>query len=158
MDNFRYELAAAGAAELLLELELDLAEESELDELEVLELDESEDEEEPLDSPFFADPLDEPLLAVAFDAMLHGVGLYRAVRDEQGKVVDFEVRHLNRQAREMQRAMTEVGVGSSFLETFPRVEMLQLAEKGRFVHGMKVLFAARFSIGLAGANPVGISG
>ena len=72
MDNFRYELAAAGAAELLLDFELDLAEESELVEPDVLELlDESEDEdeeEEPLDSPVFADPLDELLLAAAFDA------------------------------------------------------------------------------------------
>jgi hypothetical protein len=69
VDNFRYELAAAGAAELLLDFELDLADESELVELDVLELlDESEDEEEePLDSPVFADPLDE-LLAAAFDA------------------------------------------------------------------------------------------
>jgi hypothetical protein len=71
VDNFRYELAAAGAAEVLLDLELDLAEESELDELDVLELlDESEDddEDEPLDSPVLADPLDELLLAAAFDA------------------------------------------------------------------------------------------
>ena len=70
MDNFRYELAAAGAAELLLDFALDLAEESELDELDVLELDESEDEDddEPLDSPVLAEPLDELLLAAAFDA------------------------------------------------------------------------------------------
>ena len=68
MDNLRYELAAAGAAELLLDVELDLADESELDELDVLELDESEDEEEPLDSLLLADPLDELLLAAAFDA------------------------------------------------------------------------------------------
>jgi hypothetical protein len=50
-----------------------LAEESELDELDVLELldeseDESEDEDEPLDSPVLADPLDELLLAAAFNA------------------------------------------------------------------------------------------
>jgi hypothetical protein len=64
---------------------------------------------------------EEDKLAVAFDAMLHGVGLYHALRDEQGNVVDFEVRHLNRQAYEMQRAMTEVGVGSSFLAVFPRM-------------------------------------
>lgn len=70
MDNFSYELAAAGAAELLLDFEVDLAEESELDELDVLELDESEDEDddEPLDSPVLAEPLDELLLAAAFDA------------------------------------------------------------------------------------------
>jgi hypothetical protein len=72
VDNFRYELAAAGAAELLLDFALDLAEESELDELDVLELlDESEDDdedEEPLDSPVLADPLDGLLLAAAFDA------------------------------------------------------------------------------------------
>jgi serine phosphatase RsbU (regulator of sigma subunit) len=44
-------------------------------------------------------------LAVAFDAMLHGVGLYRAVRDEAGAVVDFEVRHLNRQATELRERL-----------------------------------------------------
>jgi hypothetical protein len=64
----RYELAAAGAAELLLDVELDLADESELDEPDVLELDESEDEEEPADSVLLAEPLDELLLAAAFDA------------------------------------------------------------------------------------------
>jgi hypothetical protein len=68
VDNFRYELAAAGAAELLLDVELDLADESELDEPDVLELDESEDEEEPADSALLAEPLDELLLAAAFDA------------------------------------------------------------------------------------------
>ncbi len=68
MDNLRYELAAAGAAELLLDVELDLADESELDEPDVLELDESEDEEEPADSVLLAEPLDELLLAAAFDA------------------------------------------------------------------------------------------
>ena len=73
MDNFRYELAAAGA-ELLLEF--DLAEESELDELAAFELDESEDEDdeesedddEEVDSPFLADPLVELLLAAALEA------------------------------------------------------------------------------------------
>jgi hypothetical protein len=67
----RYELAAAGAAELLLDFELDLAGESEFDELDVLELlddSEDEDEDEPLDSPVLAEPLDELLLAAAFDA------------------------------------------------------------------------------------------
>jgi hypothetical protein len=68
VDNLRYELAAAGAAELLLDVELDLADESELDEPDVLELDESEDEEEPADSVLLAEPLDELLLAAAFDA------------------------------------------------------------------------------------------
>jgi hypothetical protein len=68
VDNLRYELAAAGAAELLLDVELDLADESELDEPDVLELDESEDEEEPADSALLAEPLDELLLAAAFDA------------------------------------------------------------------------------------------
>jgi hypothetical protein len=69
VDNFGYELAAAGAAELLVDFELDLAEESELVELDVLELlDESEDDDEPLDSAVLADPLDELLLAAAFDA------------------------------------------------------------------------------------------
>jgi hypothetical protein len=63
-----YELAAAGAAELLLDVELDLADESELDEPDVLELDESEDEEAPADSVLLAEPLDELLLAAAFDA------------------------------------------------------------------------------------------
>jgi hypothetical protein len=67
VDNFDYELAAAGADELLLELfpslepeldELELDEESDPDELD--ELDESdEDEDEPADSLLLADPLGE---------------------------------------------------------------------------------------------------
>ena len=65
---------------------------------------------------------EEHRLALAFDAMLHGVGLYRAVRDEQGRISDFEVRLLNREAAGMQRRMAEVGAGSSFLESFPRVD------------------------------------
>jgi hypothetical protein len=44
------------------------------------------------------------------------------------------------------------------LKALARIEMLQLAEKGRFVHDMNVLLAARFSIGPAGATPVGVSG
>jgi hypothetical protein len=64
VDNFGYELAAAGAEELLLELELLPSDEPELDELELDEesepdepdeLDESEDDE-PLDSLLLADP------------------------------------------------------------------------------------------------------
>jgi hypothetical protein len=63
VDNFGYELAAAGAEELLLELELLPSDEPELDELELDEesepdepdeLDESEDE--PVDSLLLADP------------------------------------------------------------------------------------------------------
>lgn len=64
MDNFGYELAAAGAA-LLDELELDPFDELELEELDELELDESEEEEDVLaDSLVFAAPLDEALLAL----------------------------------------------------------------------------------------------
>jgi hypothetical protein len=62
VDNFGYELAAAGAEELLLELELLPSDELELDELdeesepdEPDEPDESEDDE-PLDSLLLADP------------------------------------------------------------------------------------------------------
>jgi hypothetical protein len=36
--------------------------------------------------------------------------------------------------------------------------MLQLAEKGRFVHDMNVLLAARFSIGSGGMRPAGAPG
>jgi hypothetical protein len=66
VDNFGYELAAAGAA-LLDELELDPFDELELDELDDVELDESEeeeDEDEPEDSLLFAEPLDEAVLAL----------------------------------------------------------------------------------------------
>jgi hypothetical protein len=65
VDNFGYELAAAGAA-LLDELELDPFDELELVELDEVEVDESEEEDEdaPADSVLFADPLDEALLAV----------------------------------------------------------------------------------------------
>jgi hypothetical protein len=75
VDNFRYELAAAGAA-LLDELELDPFDELELEELDEPELDEpeldepeldeseEEDEDVPADSLLFAEPLDEALLAV----------------------------------------------------------------------------------------------
>ncbi len=65
MDNFGYELAAAGAA-LLDELELDPFDELELEELDDVELDESEedDEDEPEDSLLFAEPLDEAVLAL----------------------------------------------------------------------------------------------
>jgi hypothetical protein len=68
VDNFDYELAAAGADELLLELfpsfepeldELELDEESDPDELDAPdELDESDDDE-PADSLLLADPLGE---------------------------------------------------------------------------------------------------
>ena len=44
------------------------------------------------------------------------------------------------------------------LEALARIEMLQLTEEGCFVHDIKVLLAARFSIGPAGVTPVGISG
>jgi hypothetical protein len=65
VDNFGYELAAAGAA-LLDELELDPFDELELEELDDVELDESEedDDDEPADSLLFADPLDEAVLAL----------------------------------------------------------------------------------------------
>ena len=69
MDNFDYELAAAGADELLLELfpslepeldELELDEESEPDEPDAPdELDESDEDEELADSLLLADPLGE---------------------------------------------------------------------------------------------------
>ena len=69
MDNFDYELAAAGAEELLLELELLPSDEPELDELELDEESElpdededdseEEDDDEPVDSLLLADPLDE---------------------------------------------------------------------------------------------------
>jgi hypothetical protein len=59
VDNFVYELAAAGA-ELLLDVELEPVDELELDELDESEDDESEDDdvEAPSDSLLFADPLD----------------------------------------------------------------------------------------------------
>ena len=69
MDNSGYELAAAGADELLLELELLPSDEPEVEELELdeeselpdddEELEESEDDDEPVDSLLLADPPDE---------------------------------------------------------------------------------------------------
>jgi hypothetical protein len=67
VDNFDYELAAAGVDELLLEVlpsfepEFELDEESDPDELDAPdELDESdEDDDEPVDSLLLAEPLGE---------------------------------------------------------------------------------------------------
>jgi hypothetical protein len=68
VDNFGYELAAAGAA-LLDELELDPFDELELEELDDVELDESEeDEDEPEDSLLFAEPLEEEAVLALFAA------------------------------------------------------------------------------------------
>lgn len=67
MDNSGYELAAAGADEPLLELELlpsddpELDEESELDDEDPPEEDESDDDDEPAESLLLADPPDELL-------------------------------------------------------------------------------------------------
>lgn len=44
------------------------------------------------------------------------------------------------------------------LEPLARIQMLQLAEEGRFVHDMNVLLAVRFSIGSAGMRPADASG
>lgn len=46
----------------------------------------------------------------------------------------------------------------SDLKPLTRIEMLQLAEEGRFVHDMNVLLAARFSIRSAGTQPAGVPG
>ena len=60
----------------------------------------------------------------AFDAMLDGVGFYRAVRDATGQIVDFEIEYLNPSSVNLPRDRSEI-VGRRVLELWPGSPLLE---------------------------------
>jgi PAS domain S-box-containing protein len=54
----------------------------------------------------------------AFDAMLDGVGIYRAIRDASGDIVDLEIEYLNPSSVNLPRERSEI-VGRRVLELWP---------------------------------------
>jgi PAS domain S-box-containing protein len=59
----------------------------------------------------------------AFDAMLDGVGIYRAVRDSSGRIVDFEIEYLNPSSVNLPRDRSEI-VGRRVFELWPDSPLL----------------------------------
>jgi len=60
----------------------------------------------------------------AFDAMLDGVGIYRAIRDATGQIVDFEVEYLNPSSVNLQRDQAEI-LGKRVLDLWPGSPLLE---------------------------------
>ena len=54
----------------------------------------------------------------AFDAMLDGVGIYRAIRDTSARIIDFEIEYLNPSSVNLPRDRAEI-VGRRVLELWP---------------------------------------
>src|SRR5262249_45469920 len=86
----------------------------------------------------------------AFDAMLDGVGIYRAIRDASGRIVDFEIEYLNQSSVNLPRDRSEI-VGRRVLELWPESPLFdawaQVLERGQPF----VLEAA--DTGTLGGNP-----
>jgi len=59
----------------------------------------------------------------AFDAMLDGVGIYRAIRDASGRIVDFEIEYLNPSSVNLPRDRSEI-IGRRVLELWPGSPLL----------------------------------
>jgi serine phosphatase RsbU (regulator of sigma subunit)/PAS domain-containing protein len=60
----------------------------------------------------------------AFDAMLDGVGIHRAIRDASGRIVDFEIEYMNPSSVNLPRDRTEI-VGRRLQEVWPESPLLE---------------------------------
>jgi PAS domain S-box-containing protein len=60
----------------------------------------------------------------AFDAMLDGVGIHRAIRDASGRIVDFEIEYLNPSSVNLPRDRSEI-VGGRIQEVWPESPLLE---------------------------------
>jgi PAS domain S-box-containing protein len=60
----------------------------------------------------------------AFDAMLDGVGIHRAIRDASGRIVDFEIEYLNPSSVNLPRDRSEI-VGRRLQEVWPESPLLE---------------------------------
>ena len=60
----------------------------------------------------------------AFDAMLDGVGIYRACRDASGRIVDFEIEYLNPSSVNLQQERSEL-LGRRVLDVWPGSPLLE---------------------------------
>jgi sigma-B regulation protein RsbU (phosphoserine phosphatase) len=62
--------------------------------------------------------------AAAFDAMIDGVAIQRAIRDQMGRVIDFEIEYLNAAAVNLGQDRAQV-VGRRLLETWPSMPLME---------------------------------
>ncbi|WP_373539823.1 PAS domain-containing protein [Chamaesiphon sp.] len=68
------------------------------------------------------------LLRVSIDTMLDCFGIYAAIRDETGQIIDFRFEYLNAAAMESNR-MTAADIGRGMCEVFPAVCETELFER-----------------------------
>ncbi|MGE5371453.1 MAG: PAS domain S-box protein [Solirubrobacterales bacterium] len=61
----------------------------------------------------------EELFAVSFESLLDGCGICDAVRDENGRIVDFIVRYVNQAGSDLLGLPKEVQIGSLISDLFP---------------------------------------
>jgi PAS domain S-box-containing protein len=72
--------------------------------------------------------------AGAFDAMIDGVTIQRAIRDASGRIVDFEIEYINAASMNLQQDRSEI-VGRRLTEVWPKTPLMEryadVVETGR---------------------------